>query len=341
MKRILAVLLSLAITASFAGCQKSGDNDTSSNVSSSATDTDASQGDTEFVDYDESDLNVNMDVETEEITIYTQSSRDYYWTPFSDNDIVVEYATDKSESVFYANMDTAMQIVPKESGEGTIIVVKDGGEKKKLKVTVVDDIDPDYPPEKADENVIVDKYSPENLEIPSTYYVKMSETYDGQKLYEYIVAKTKTEGSFKYVDVLDETSNYTRYVDMDNKKAYEKVYGEQWQFLNYGDDDYNCEEKMFTEDTYFILNSFTEHFYGFSDVAKYFVGKESINNVECYIFEQKISDNHYYKYYVDPDTNVTYKAIERIPYYGGDYVFSVSSYVEFLDYLPTNADLKP
>ncbi|MGN0518220.1 MAG: hypothetical protein ACI4II_05815 [Acutalibacteraceae bacterium] len=341
MKRILAVLLSLAMAASFTGCKKSGDNDTSSNVSSSATGTDASNGDTESDEYDESDLDVNMDVETEEMTVYTQSSRDYYWTPFSDEETVVEYATDKSESTFFANMDTSMQIVPQKSGESTIIVVKNGGEKKKLQITVVDGEDPDYPPEKVDENVVVDKYSPENLEIPSTYYIKMSESYDGQKIYEYIVAKSKTEGSFKYMDILDETSNYTRYVNMEDKKVYEQDNSGDWGILDYGEEDYESEERMFTEDTYFFLNGFTEHFYGFDDVAKYFVGKETVNNVECYVFEQTISDKHYYKYYVDPNTNVTLKSVERVPYYDGDYVLEASSYVEFLDYVPTNADLKP
>lgn len=341
MKRIIAVLLCLTMAASFAGCKDSGDNDTSSKVSSNATDTNASQGDTESDEYDETDLDVNMDVETEQMTIYTQSSKDYYWTPFSDEETVVEYATDKSESTFFANLDTSMQIVPKKPGESTIIVVKNGGEKKKLQINVVDGVDPDSPPEKVDDNVAVDKYSPEKLDIPSTYYVKLSESYDGQKMYEYIIAKSKTEGSFKYIDCADETSNYTRYINMADKKAYEMDSSGKWDPLNYNDVDYESEESMFTDDTYFFLNGFTEHFYGFDDVAKYFTGKEIVNNVECYVFEQKISEQHYYRYYVDPNTNVTLKSVERVPYYDGDYVLETTSYVEFLDYIPTNANLKP
>ena len=88
-------------------------------------------------------------------------------------------------------------------------------------------------------------------------------------------------------------------------------------------------------------NEFVDHFYGFEDVMKYKIGEETIQGIKCNVFEQKLSDDHYYRYYVQPTTNVALKTVECLPTYGGIHSVEMTSYIEYLTEIPTNLNLKP
>lgn len=349
MKKLLAIILSVCLAASIAGCSKKDDDVTSGSgkvssaegVSSGEANSDGEDSENESYEPEETDFSYKDEAETEEITVYTNSSKDYYWTPFDSDEAIVDYSSDHSDSVQYSQLDSVMQVVPKEAGESVIVVVKNGGEKKKLKITVVEGDDPENPPEKQDDNVYTGSYDPSKLIIPSTYYYKIEEKYPNDINYSYICAHTKTEYSSWTQDGDDKTTEYARYLNTETRKVYDWDYESGWVDQNYSDIDYSAELANFEDGTYFMGNTFVDHFYGFDDVMKYKIGEEKIQNIDCYVFEQKISDDHYYRYYVQPSTNVTLKMVECVPVYGGIHSIEMTSYVEYLPELPTNLNLKP
>lgn len=335
MKRFLAVILSGLMILSFAGCRSNDGTGTTGNASSAVASSDASSS----VD-DDMMYSIDDEAETEEMTVYTKSSKDYYWSPFGE-DIIADYVTDEDGKVYFANMDSAVQILPKTGGSGTVLAVKNGGDKKKLKVTVIDGEDPDNPPQKLDENVVIDSYDPSDLNIPQTYYAKYEMTYeDYDTKYESICASTGKEYSYlEKVTANDETEVFSRYVNTEDGVVYDYD-GVNWEDQGYSETAYEETLKAFKDGDYNPGTVFTYHFYGFSDIAKYYLGKETVCNIECNVFEQKIADDHYYKYWVIPDSNIALKVVECVPG-SGKYTLEATSYIETLDAIPANLDLKP
>lgn len=334
MKRFLAVILSGLMILSFTGCHGNDDKSKSDNASSSSASSEDSSSTAEGM------YTIDDEAETEEITVYTKSSTDYYWSPFGE-DIIADYVTDEDGKVYFANMDSAVQILPKSGGSGVILAVKNGGEKKKLKVTVVDGEDPDNPPQKLDENVVVDSYDPSDLNIPETYYAKYELTYDDYDTkYELISASTGKEYSYLEKATMDDSTDvFARYLNTEDSVVYDYD-GVNWEDQGYSQTSYEETLKGFKDGDYHAGTVFTYHFFGYSDISKYYVGKETVCNVECNVFEQKVSDNHYYKYWVIPDSNIALKAVECVPN-SGRYTLEATSYIGTLDAIPANINLKP
>ena len=98
--------------------------------------------------------------------------------------------------------------------------VKYGGEKKKLKVTVIDGEDPENPPEKIDSTTVVETYDPSKITLPSSYYAKFTETYPFGMKNDMIIASTGKEHSVWTKDLNDDESESAIYVNTDTKKVY-------------------------------------------------------------------------------------------------------------------------
>lgn len=332
MKRALTIILSALILLSFTGCN-GNDNKTASGSTSSKSDTSSVSSSNA-----DDDFTINTEAETEEMTVYTKSSKDYYWSPFGD-DVIADYVTDEDKKAYFADMDSAIQIVPIAGGDGVMVAVKNGGEKKKLKVTVIDGEDPENPPKKLDENVAIDSYDPSDFNMPKSYYLKYEYSLDAGTKYESICASTGKEYSYLEKEADDNSNVFSRYINTDDKAVYD-FDGTNWTDQGYSEIDFESTVEDFNEGVYNPGIVFTSHFFGFSDVSKYYTGKETICGVECNVFEQKIADDHYYKYWVVPDSNIALKAIECLPG-SGTYKIEATSYLGFLDEIPANLNLKP